>query len=79
MFAHTIHEFIWTHGKSMIGLAPVQQQRVTLSELQHAVLGAAVQGQRNEEIAYFLVCRRVKSTTICAACGICSTCAIACS
>jgi DNA-binding CsgD family transcriptional regulator len=54
MFAHTIHEFIWTHAKSVIGIAPAQQQRVTLSELQHAVLKAVVQGQRDKEIAYFL-------------------------
>jgi DNA-binding CsgD family transcriptional regulator len=54
MFAHTIHEFIWTHAKSMIGIAPAQQQRVSLSELQHAVLKAVVQGQRDKEIAYFL-------------------------
>ncbi|MFM0738204.1 autoinducer binding domain-containing protein [Paraburkholderia xenovorans] len=54
MFAHTIHEFIWTHARSMIGIAPAQQQRVSLSELQHAVLKAVVQGQRDKEIAYFL-------------------------
>ena len=54
MFAHTIHEFIWTHAKSVIGIAPEQQQRVALSELQHAVLKAVVQGQRDKEIAYFL-------------------------
>jgi DNA-binding CsgD family transcriptional regulator len=54
MFAHTIHEFIWTHAKSVIGIAPAQQQRVALSELQHAVLKAVVQGQRDKEIAYFL-------------------------
>lgn len=54
MFAHTIHEFIWTHAKSVIGIAPAQQQRVVLSELQHAVLKAVVQGQRDKEIAYFL-------------------------
>ncbi|WOD16636.1 helix-turn-helix transcriptional regulator [Paraburkholderia kirstenboschensis] len=54
MFAHTIHEFIWTHAKSVIGMTPAQQQRVTLSELQHAVLKAVVQGQRDKEIAYFL-------------------------
>ncbi|MFM0340502.1 helix-turn-helix transcriptional regulator [Paraburkholderia fungorum] len=54
MFAHTIHEFIWTHAKSVIGIAPAQRQRVTLSDLQHAVLRAVVQGQRDKEIAYFL-------------------------
>ena len=54
MFAHTIHEFIWTHAKSAIGIAPAQQQRVALSQLQHAVLKAVVQGQRDKEIAYFL-------------------------
>jgi DNA-binding CsgD family transcriptional regulator len=54
MFAHTIHEFIWTHAKSVIGISPAQQQRVALSELQHAVLKAVVQGQRDKEIAYFL-------------------------
>ena len=54
MFAHTIHEFIWTHAKSVIGIAPEPQQRVALSELQHAVLKAVVQGQRDKEIAYFL-------------------------
>jgi DNA-binding CsgD family transcriptional regulator len=54
MFAHTIHEFIWTHAKSVIGIAPAQQQRVVLSDLQHAVLKAVVQGQRDKEIAYFL-------------------------
>ena len=54
MFAHTIHEFIWMHAKSVIGIAPEQQQRVALSELQHAVLKAVVQGQRDKEIAYFL-------------------------
>ena len=54
MFAHTIHEFIWTHAKSVIGIAPAQQQRVALSDLQHAVLKAVVQGQRDKEIAYFL-------------------------
>ena len=54
MFAHTIHEFIWTHAKSMIGIAPAQQQRVALSKLQHAVLKAVVEGQRDKEIAYFL-------------------------
>ncbi|HZZ14023.1 MAG TPA: autoinducer binding domain-containing protein [Paraburkholderia sp.] len=54
MFAHTIHEFIWTHAKSVIGIAPAQEPRVTLSELQHAVLKAVVQGQRDKEIAYFL-------------------------
>jgi len=54
MFAHTIHEFIWTHAKSVIGIAPAQQPRVALSELQHAVLKAVVQGQRDKEIAYFL-------------------------
>lgn len=54
MFAHMIHEFIWTHAKSVIGIAPALQQRVTLSELQHAVLKAVVQGQRDKEIAYFL-------------------------
>ncbi|RZF26293.1 MULTISPECIES: helix-turn-helix transcriptional regulator [unclassified Paraburkholderia] len=54
MFAHSIHEFIWTHAKSVIGIAPAQQQRVALSKLQHAVLKAVVQGQRDKEIAYFL-------------------------
>jgi DNA-binding CsgD family transcriptional regulator len=54
MFAHTIHEFIWTHAKSVIGIAPAQQRHVALSELQHAVLRAVVQGQRDKEIAYFL-------------------------
>ena len=54
MFAHTIHEFIWTHAKNAIGMAPEQQERVALSELQHAVLKAVVQGQRDKEIAYFL-------------------------
>jgi DNA-binding CsgD family transcriptional regulator len=54
MFAHSFHEFIWTHAKSVIGLAPVQQQRVALSKLQHAVLKAVVEGQRDKEIAYFL-------------------------
>jgi DNA-binding CsgD family transcriptional regulator len=54
MFAHAIHEFIWTHAKSVIGIAPAQQQRVALSKLQHAVLKAVVQGQRDKEIAYFL-------------------------
>ncbi|NKJ47842.1 LuxR family transcriptional regulator [Burkholderia sp. SG-MS1] len=54
MFAHSIHEFIWTHAKTVIGIAPAQQQRVALSELQHAVLKAVVQGQRDKEIAYFL-------------------------
>jgi DNA-binding CsgD family transcriptional regulator len=54
MFAHAIHEFIWTHAKGVIGIAPAQQQRVALSKLQHAVLKAVVQGQRDKEIAYFL-------------------------
>ncbi|MGF6771638.1 DNA-binding CsgD family transcriptional regulator [Paraburkholderia sp. GAS199] len=54
MFAHMIHEFIWTHARSVIGIAPQQTPRVTLSELQHAVLKAVVQGQRDKEIAYFL-------------------------
>ncbi|SIT45380.1 Response regulator containing a CheY-like receiver domain and an HTH DNA-binding domain [Paraburkholderia ribeironis] len=54
MFAHMIHEFMWTHAKSVIGMAPAQPQRVALSELQHAVLKAVVQGQRDKEIAYFL-------------------------
>ncbi|MGF6484788.1 autoinducer binding domain-containing protein [Paraburkholderia sp. JPY419] len=54
MFAHSIHEFIWTHAKSVIGIAPAQQQRIALSKLQYAVLKAVVQGQRDKEIAYFL-------------------------
>ncbi|MBB5447030.1 MULTISPECIES: LuxR family transcriptional regulator [unclassified Paraburkholderia] len=54
MFAHSIHEFIWMHAKSVIGIAPAQQQCIALSKLQHAVLKAVVQGQRDKEIAYFL-------------------------
>ncbi|OLL29131.1 LuxR family transcriptional regulator [Burkholderia sp. SRS-W-2-2016] len=54
MFAHALHEFIWTHAKSVIGVAPAQPQSVALSKLQHAVLRAVVQGQRDKEIAYFL-------------------------
>ncbi|MFL9962961.1 hypothetical protein PQR02_18120 [Paraburkholderia sediminicola] len=78
MFAHTIHEFIWTHAKSVIGIAPAPQQRVALSELQHAVRKAVVQGQRDKEIAYSSGCRRITSTITCAVCGSCSSCAIAC-
>jgi hypothetical protein len=49
MFAHMIHEFIWTHAKSVIGSAPAQPQRISLSALQHAVLRAVVQGRRDKE------------------------------
>ncbi len=55
MFAHAIHGgFIWTHAKSVIGMTPAQRHRVTLSELQRAVLKAVVQGRRDKEVAYFL-------------------------
>jgi DNA-binding CsgD family transcriptional regulator len=55
MFAHTIHEFIWTYAQGAIGLAPApRSEGVSLSELQQSILQAVVQGRRDKEIAYFL-------------------------
>ncbi|MCF2133754.1 MULTISPECIES: LuxR family transcriptional regulator [Burkholderiaceae] len=55
MFAHAIHEFIWTHAQGAIGLAPApQREGIALSELQQSILQAVVQGRRDKEIAYFL-------------------------
>lgn len=55
MFAHTIHEFIWTNAKIAIGIVDAPKNfDIPLSEMQYAILQAVVQGRRDKEIAYFL-------------------------